>query len=75
MPNRPGGIRSGVRRLFRIALRRPDVTHADMDDELRFHFDERVERFVARGMSLDAAIAEAQRRLGHDYDSTRELLH
>ncbi|HEY2849962.1 MAG TPA: ABC transporter permease [Gemmatimonadaceae bacterium] len=75
MPGRPGGIRSGVRRLFRLALRRPDVTHADMDEELRVHFDERVERFSARGMSRDAAIAEASRRLGSDYDSTRERLH
>jgi predicted permease len=75
MSDRSGGIRSGVRRLFRIALRRPDITHADMDEELRFHFDERVERFVARGMSRNDAAAEAQRRLGGTIDSTRERLH
>ncbi|MFI5233128.1 MAG: ADOP family duplicated permease [Gemmatimonadales bacterium] len=75
MNDRPGGIRAGVRRLFRLAVRRPDIVHDDMDDELRFHFDERIERFVARGMSRDAARDETLRRLGGDINETRERLH
>jgi putative ABC transport system permease protein len=65
----------GVRRLFRLAVRRPDIVHDDMDDEIRFHFDERVEQFVARGMSRDEARAETLRRLGGDLNETRERLH
>ena len=70
-----GPIRKGVRRLFRLAVRRPDIVHDDMDDEIRFHFDERVEHFVARGMSRDEARAETLRRLGGDLAGTRERLH
>ncbi|MGH7653629.1 MAG: ADOP family duplicated permease [Gemmatimonadaceae bacterium] len=75
MSERPHGIRAGVRRLFRLAVRRPDIVRDDMDAEISFHVNERVEYFVARGMSRDEAIAEARRRLGDDYDSARERLH
>ncbi len=64
-----------MRRLFRLAVRRPDIVHDDMDDEIRFHFEERVEHFVARGMSRDEARAETLRRLGGDLNQTRERLH
>ena len=37
---------------------------ADVDEEFRFHFDTEVEELVARGMSQDAARAEALRRFG-----------
>ncbi len=57
MEPKPGGIHAGVRRLFRLAVRRPDIVHDDMDDEIRFHFEERVEeelmqdvRYAARGL-------------------------
>lgn len=75
MDSRQGGIRAGVRRLFRLAVRRPDIVHDDMDAELRFHFEERVEHFVSRGMSREDARAEALRRLGGGVDETRERLH
>jgi putative ABC transport system permease protein len=75
MNDRPDGIRAGVRRLFRLAVRRPDIVHDDMDDEIRFHFEERVEHLVARGMSRDDARAETLRRLGGDLNETRERLH
>ena len=47
-------------------MRRADIVHDDMDDEIRFHFDERVEYFVARGMTVRKRDAEALRRLGGD---------
>jgi putative ABC transport system permease protein len=71
----PGGIRAGVRRLFRLALRRPDLAHEDVDEELRFHIDERIERFMARGMTREEARAETLRRIGGDFNETRERLH
>ncbi len=75
MSDRPSGIRIGIRRIFRLAVRRPDIVHDDMDDEIRFHFEERIEYFVARGMSREEARAETLRRLGGDLSETRERLH
>ena len=63
-----------MRRLFRLAVRRADIVHDDMDEELRFHFEERVEHFIARGMTPDDARAEALRRLGGDLHETHERL-
>jgi len=68
-------IRAGVRRLFRIALRRPEVAHKDADDELDALLDARVEHLVARGMSHDEAHTEARRRLGMSIEESREGLH
>jgi len=68
-------IRRGVRRLFRLAIRRPDQTRADIDEELRLHLEARTERFIAAGMSRDAAHAEAIARLGDSLDDARERLH
>ena len=70
-----GEIRRGVRRLFRLALRRPDVVREQVDDELQFFLDARVEHLVARGMSPEAARAEAVRRLGTGLEEARDRLH
>jgi predicted permease len=37
----------------------------DLDDELRFHFDARVDEYVAAGLTHEAALAEATRRFGN----------
>src|SRR4051812_32668871 len=37
---------------------------ADVDDELRYHFEMRVRDYVARGLSEDEARAATARRLG-----------
>src|SRR5215204_2836295 len=58
-----GGLPSGTRRAFRLALRRPRV-EADVDDEVSFHLEMRVAELVARGWSPEAARAEALRRFG-----------
>src|SRR5947209_17687660 len=42
---------------------RPNVD-ADVDDELRFHFEERIEALVAGGLTRDAARREAEREFG-----------
>ena len=66
----PGGGSSGggsgwpgLRRTFRLpgAHRR---VRAEVDDELRFHLEGRIEDFVARGMTRAQAEAEARRRFG-----------
>lgn len=52
-----------MRRVFRIPFRRPPIEQ-DVDDELAFHLDLRVERLVAQGMSADDARREALRQFG-----------
>src|SRR5437870_7886000 len=69
------GIRAGVRRLLRLPLRTPVQIHDDVDEELQSYVDARVDYLVARGMSPDAARAEAIRRLGGPLDEMRERLH
>jgi putative ABC transport system permease protein len=71
----PFGIRAGVRRLFRLALRRQDIVHEDIDAELAFHLDARIAQLVARGVPPGAARAEAERRLGDTIEAARERLH
>lgn len=55
------------RRYLRFFRRNPI---ADVDDELQFHFEQRVEEYRAAGMSRDDAIAAARRQFG-DVDRTR----
>jgi predicted permease len=52
-----------VRRVFRIPFRRPPIER-DVDNEIAFHIERRVERLVALGMSADDARLEALRQFG-----------
>ena len=72
---RSGGIRSGVRRLFRLPLSTDARAEADSDDELRALLAERIDHLVARGMTPDDARAEALRRLGVPLREATALLH
>ncbi len=67
------GIRNGIKRLLRIDARTRSAIDREMDEELRFYLDARVEHLVARGVPRREARAEARRRMG-DTD-TRERLH
>src|SRR5215208_6231216 len=67
-------IRPGIRRLFRLALRRRDLTHAEVDEEIRLHLALRAEQLVRDGLSPDMARAEAERRFGLA-DDARTNLH
>jgi len=69
-----GGIRAGVRRLFRIPMHTPDRVAADATDELRTFLDERVDHLIARGMPPEEARAEALRRPGSPLGDARELI-
>ena len=65
--------RSGIKRLLRIDPRTRRAIDREMDEELRFYVEARVEHLIARGVPREKARAEALRRLG-DTD-TREWLH
>jgi hypothetical protein len=60
-----------MRRVFRLPCRSARANAADVDDELRCHFDMRVAELIARrGMTATAAREEALRRFG-DVDDAR----
>jgi predicted permease len=70
-------IRPGVQRLVRLALRRRDRITDEASEELRLHIELRVEQLVARGLSPEAAHAEATRRFHRSgsIDEARQGLH
>jgi len=61
----------GLRRVFRLPSSRERLAR-EVDDELRFHLEGRVEELIARGWTRDAAEAEARRRFG-DYAEYRRM--
>jgi len=72
-------IPRGVRRVFRLPTTRERLVR-ELDDEVRFHIETRVERLVARGMPRDDAYTEAMRRFGdvdelRSYCQTIEVTH
>lgn len=64
--------RAGLRRAFGLLARRPALVRRDADDELALILEERVDYFVARGMTAEAARTEAIRRMGGDLEAARE---
>jgi len=67
-------IRRGIRKLFQLDVHRADLAREEMDEELRFYLDARVEQLVAQGMSPEDARVEAQRRLGGSIEQARQRL-
>lgn len=66
-------IRPGIRKFFRIALRRGDVVARNVDEEIRVHLDMRAEQLVREGFAPDAAREEAARRFGSLEQARRDL--
>ncbi|MBC7788600.1 MAG: ABC transporter permease [Anaerolineae bacterium] len=58
------------RRVFRLPWRTAAHVTRDIEDEIAFHLEARVQELLARGLSPDAARTEAMRRFG-DIDSAR----
>jgi predicted permease len=56
-------LQSGIRRLLRQPPGARPVER-DVDDELRFHIDTRIEALMARGLSREAAEAQLSREFG-----------
>jgi predicted permease len=73
-PSTRGGIRAGVRRLFRIPPHTPELAAIDANDELHTFLDERVEHLITHGMPPEEARAEALRRLGSPLGDAHELI-
>ena len=63
MPDLPHGIR----RAFRLALRQQPIEQ-EVDAEIEFHLEMRAAELVARGMTPEAARAEARRRFGDTHE-------
>ncbi|HKW11506.1 MAG TPA: ABC transporter permease [Gemmatimonadaceae bacterium] len=61
------------RRLFRLPWRTRRQIGDDVDEELRFHIDMRVDELHALGLTPDAARAEAMRQFG-DIDDARHYI-
>jgi putative ABC transport system permease protein len=68
-------IRPGVRRLFRLAPPNAAAVRAEIDEEIASLIENRIDALVTRGMSRDAARAEALRRIGVTLDEARRNLH
>jgi putative ABC transport system permease protein len=61
-----------LRRVFRLPLTRKRLAD-EVDAELQFHLEGRVDELVSLGMSRDAALIEARRRIG-DLESHRRAM-
>jgi len=61
------------RRLFKLPWRSARQIRADIEDELRFHIDMRVEALVASGMAPEAAAARALKEFGDVNDARRYI--
>ncbi|MEO7085879.1 MAG: permease prefix domain 1-containing protein, partial [Gemmatimonadaceae bacterium] len=53
-----------IRRMFHLGLGRSEHVSAEVDDEIAFHLQERVDALVARGWTEEDAVAEARRLFG-----------
>src|SRR5262249_41024547 len=61
------------KRLFRLPWRTSRQIRRDVDDELRFHIDTRIDALVADGLTPDAARARAMREFGDIEDARRYI--
>jgi predicted permease len=66
-------IRPGVKRLFRLALRRRDNVAERVDEEIALHLELRARQLEADGLSPEEARREALRRFGDVTDARRTL--
>ncbi len=66
-------IRPGVKRLFRLALRRPDVAREHVDEEIALHLELRAKQLEAQGLTPKEALREARRRFGDTPAARRSL--
>ena len=63
----------GIKAVFRSIIRRPWSIRVEVEDEIDFHLQERIDALVARGWSVSEATDEAHRRFG-DSPAAREAL-
>lgn len=63
-----------TKRAFQLGIHRVEAVRQQVDEELRFHFDQRIEALMARGLSRAAAEAQAFERFGPLESGRRELM-
>src|SRR5881409_94709 len=63
---------AGDRRVFRIPVSKRAL-RADVDAELRFHIEGRIEELMSKGLSREQAEREARRRFGDIHGIEREV--
>jgi len=68
-------IRPRIRRVFRLALRRPDLSEREIEEELRAHLALRAARLVDQGLTPTEAERQALRRLGSSWEDAVARLH
>ena len=68
----PFSIRPRIRRAFRLALRRRDLTEREIDEEMRFHVESRVEQLVTRGVTREEAYQQARHRFGISWEDAMQ---
>ncbi len=68
-------IRPGVKRLFRLGVRRREMIDRETAEEIEAHIAMRAEQLEREGLLPEAARAEAERRFGASAESRRALLH
>lgn len=66
-------IRPGIRRLFRLGVRRAEIVDRDVSAEIETHLALRAEQLARQGYSPDAAREEAQRRFGATHISRQRV--
>ena len=54
----------GIKAVFRSIIRRPWSIRVEVEDEIDFHLQERIDALVGRGWSVSEATDEAHRRFG-----------
>src|SRR5215213_9636074 len=67
------GAGADMKRVFRLPWRTQRQIRRDVDDELRFHIDMRVEALVNAGLSPENARAQALREFGDIEDARRYI--
>src|SRR5450432_1146592 len=65
---------SDIRRAFRLDVGRTHAREAELDDEIRFHLEQRAAELVAKGWTPERAEAEAMARFGPYQESRNQLL-
>jgi putative ABC transport system permease protein len=66
-------IRPGIRRAFRLPIWRRDLADQELDEEVRLHLELRAEQLERKGMTPEAARAEARRRFQQGDPTHRTL--
>jgi len=67
-------IRSGIRRVLTLAIRRRDRWEREVEEEIKLHIALRAEQLVAQGASPDNAYQEAVRKFGPLVESRARLI-